>query len=58
MKEKLTIAKKLAKRKYRPAPKIIAAIYKFVMVNIIGRKYKAKYNIIDSGRHRQFYRPY
>ena len=44
---KLTIAKKLSKRKYRPAPKIIAAIYKFIMVDIVGRKYKPKFNIID-----------
>ena len=47
MAEKLTIAKKLAKRKYRPAPKLIAWIYKTVMVDIIGRKYKPNFNIID-----------
>lgn len=47
MAEKLTIAKKLAKRKYRPAPRIIAGIYKFIMVDIIGRKYKPKFHIID-----------
>ena len=40
MKEKLTIAKKLSKRKYRPAPRPIAWIYKTVMADIIGRKYK------------------
>ena len=47
MAEKLTIAKKLSKRKYRPAPRIIAAIYKLIMVDIIGRKYKPKFHIID-----------
>ena len=31
MAEKLTIAKKLAKRRYKPAPRIIADIYKFIM---------------------------
>ncbi|MBQ3166562.1 MAG: hypothetical protein IJC01_04405, partial [Clostridia bacterium] len=48
MKEKLPISKKLAKRKYRPAPRFIAALYKFLMVDVIGRKYKAKFHIIDS----------
>ena len=45
--KKLTIAQKLAKRKYRPAPRLIASIYKFLMVDIIGRKYKPKFHIID-----------
>ena len=36
MAKKLTIAKKLSKRKYRPAPKIIAAIYKLIMLDIVG----------------------
>ncbi|MBQ8352555.1 MAG: hypothetical protein IJY34_02035 [Clostridia bacterium] len=48
MAKKLTIAQKLSKRKYRPSPRIIAAIYKFLMVDIIGRKYKPKFHIIDS----------
>ena len=48
MKEKLPISKKLAKRKYRPAPRFIAALYKFLMVDVIGHKYKAKFHIIDS----------
>ncbi|MBR2337502.1 MAG: 1-acyl-sn-glycerol-3-phosphate acyltransferase [Clostridia bacterium] len=47
MAEKLTIAQKLRKRKYRPAPRVITAIYKIIMVNIIGRKYKPKFHIID-----------
>ena len=47
MAKKLTIAQKLAKRKYRPAPRLIAGIYKFLMVDIIGRKYKPKFHIID-----------
>ena len=47
MAKKLTIAKKLSKRKYRPAPKFIHAIYKTIMVNIVGRKYKPKFHIID-----------
>ena len=44
---KLTIAKKLSKRKYRPAPRIIAAIYKLIMLDIVGRKYKPNFHIID-----------
>ena len=48
MAEKLTISKKLAKRKYRPAPRLIAWIYKTIMVDIVGRKYKPKFHIIDS----------
>ena len=47
MAKKLTIAQKLSKRKYRPAPRLIAFIYKTIMVDIIGRKYKPKFNIID-----------
>lgn len=47
MRKKLTIAQKLAKRKYRPAPRIIAWIYKFLMLDLVGRKYKSKFNIID-----------
>ncbi len=47
MAEKLTIAKKLAKRRYKPAPRIIADIYKFIMIDIVGRKYKPVFNIID-----------
>ena len=48
MAKKLTIAKKLSKRKYRPAPRLVAGFYKMVMVDIIGRKYKPHFNIIDS----------
>ena len=48
MAEKLTIAQKLSKRKYRPGSKLIAWVYKFLMVDIIGRKYHAKFNIIDA----------
>ena len=47
MAEKLTIARKLSKRKYRPAPRLIAWIYKTIMVDIIGRKYKPNFHIID-----------
>ena len=47
MAKKLTIAKKLSKRNYRPAPKIIAWIYHFLMVKIIGIKYKPNFHIID-----------
>ncbi|MBR2330635.1 MAG: 1-acyl-sn-glycerol-3-phosphate acyltransferase [Clostridia bacterium] len=47
MAKKLTIAKKLSKRKYRPAPKIIAAIYKLIMLDIVGGKYKPNFHIID-----------
>ena len=38
MKKKLSISEKLSKRKYGPAPKFFAWLYKFVMVDIIGRK--------------------
>ena len=47
MAKKLSISEKLAKRKYKPAPRIIAGIYKFIMADIIGRKYKPKFHIID-----------
>ena len=46
MKNKLTIAQKLAKRKYRPAPRLITGIYKLIMSDIVGKKYNAKYNLI------------
>ena len=42
MAKKMSISKKLAKRKYKPAPKFIAWFYKTVMVDIIGRKYKKR----------------
>ena len=48
MAKKLTIAQKLSKRKYRPAPKFIAWIYHLIMVDIVGRKYKPNFHIIDS----------
>ncbi len=48
MKKKLTIEEKLRKRKYRPASRLIASIYKFLMVDVIGRKYKPNFHIIDS----------
>ncbi|MBQ4049212.1 MAG: 1-acyl-sn-glycerol-3-phosphate acyltransferase [Clostridia bacterium] len=47
MAEKLTIAKKLHKRKYRPPARLITMLYKTIMVNIVGRKYKPKFHIID-----------
>jgi uncharacterized membrane-anchored protein YitT (DUF2179 family) len=47
MAKKLSISQKLAKRKYKPASKFIYWIYKFVMVDIVGRKYKPKFHIID-----------
>ena len=47
MKQKKTISQKLAKRKYRPPLRIIAWIYHFVMLKIVGRKYNAKFHIID-----------
>ena len=47
MAKKLTIAQKLSKRKYKPAPRIIAGIYKFLMVDIVGRKYNPHFHIID-----------
>ena len=39
---KTPISKKLAKRDYKPAPRLIAWIYKTIMVDIIGRKYKIR----------------
>lgn len=47
MAKKLSISQKLAKRKYKPASKFIYWIYKFVMVDIVGRKYNPKFHIID-----------
>ncbi|MBR6737398.1 MAG: 1-acyl-sn-glycerol-3-phosphate acyltransferase [Clostridia bacterium] len=47
MAKKLTIAEKLRKRKYRPAPKFIAGLYKFIMFDIIGRKYHPHIKHID-----------
>ena len=47
MGKKLSISKKLAKRKYAPPMRLISWIYKFIMVDIIGRKYKPKFHIID-----------
>ena len=47
MSKKLPISKKLAKRNYAPAPKFIAWLYKVIMLDIVGRKYKPKFHIID-----------
>ena len=47
MGKKVPISKKLAKRNYRPAPRFIAWLYKIIMINIIGRKYKPQFHIID-----------
>ena len=47
MSKKVPISKKLAKRDYKPAPRLIAWIYKTIMVDIIGRKYKPNFHIID-----------
>ena len=45
--KKIPISQKLAKRKYRPANRLIGLIYKTIMVDIVGRKYNIKFNIID-----------
>lgn len=47
MKKKLTISQKLRKRKYKPTSKFIAWIYKTIMLDIVGRKYKPNFKIID-----------
>ena len=47
MSNKKPMSKKLAKRKYAPAPRLIAWIYKTIMVDIVGRKYKPNFHIID-----------
>ena len=47
MAKKLTIAQKLSKRKYRPGSRFVAWFYKTVMVDIVGRKYKPHFHIID-----------
>lgn len=47
MSKKIPISTKLAKRKYRPPYRLIGFIYKTIMVDIVGRKYKPKFNIID-----------
>lgn len=48
MSKKVPISKKLAARNYRPAPRFIAWLYKTIIVDIIGRKYKPHFHIIDS----------
>ncbi len=47
MAKKLTLSQRLAKRKYRPTNKFIFWLYKTIMIDIVGRKYKPKFNIID-----------
>ncbi len=47
MKKKLSISQKLRKRKYKPTSKFIAWIYKTIMLDIVGRKYKPNFKIID-----------
>ena len=47
MSKKIPISKQLAQRKYAPPSKFIDGLYKFLMVDIIGRKYKPKFHIID-----------
>lgn len=47
MKKKSTIAETLQKRKYAPTNKFFSLIYKTVMVDIIGKKYKPNFHIID-----------
>ncbi|MBR5439743.1 MAG: hypothetical protein IKV61_05990 [Clostridia bacterium] len=48
MKKNLTIAEKLAKRKYAPPSKLVSFLYKTIMVDICGKKYNPKFHIIDS----------
>ncbi len=47
MSKKQTISQILSKRKYKPAPKIISYLYNMIMIDIVGRKYKPKFHIID-----------
>ena len=47
MSEKLPRSKKLAKKDYKPAPRFIYSLYKFIMLDIVGRKYNPKFHIID-----------
>lgn len=47
MSKKLTRAQRLAKRKYKPSNKFIYWLYKVIMVNIVGKKYNMKFNVID-----------
>ena len=47
MGKKLSISEKLSKWKYRPACRAVARFYKFVMVDMVGRKYKPNFHIID-----------
>ena len=48
MRNKKSISQKLLERKYAPPHPFISFIYKTVMVDIIARKYKPKFHIIDS----------
>ena len=48
MAKKIPLSKQLNQRKYKPAPRIISWIYKTIMVDIVGRKYKPNFHIIDN----------
>ena len=47
MAKKNTIEQKLSKRKYSQPQRFISWLYKLIMVDIVGRKYKPKFHIID-----------
>ena len=47
MGKKLSISEKLAKRKYKKPNRFIYFIYKHIMLDLVARKYKPKFHIID-----------
>ena len=47
MGKKLSISEKLAKRKYKKPSRFIYTIYKTIMLDMVAKKYKPKFNIID-----------
>ncbi len=47
MGKKLSISEKLSKRKYKKPNRFIYGVYKFVMLDLVSKKYNIKFNIID-----------
>ena len=48
MARKTPLSKELAGRKYRPSSRFIASLYRFLMLDVVGRKYNPKFHVIDS----------
>ena len=46
-KEKLTIAQKLVKRKYKPSNRLVSGLYKFIMLDLVYKKIQGEYHLVD-----------